>query len=191
MGKYDMAYEQPISKGEHVFAVLKAEERPSDKVTGTTNIFVQLAVAEGEYEGRQIVKTFSTFKNNGEPNTMGRGLIRSFFVAMGLVKEDEQGEVEVTQEQLDGLTGMFVIAKGKITDFAGPPQWEPVSFKMHESMKGAVETTAAAEAAPEQPAPAPTPTPAKTTTAAKPAAGAAGAAKTATAAKPAGPRRQI
>lgn len=193
MGKYDMAYEAPIAKGEHVFCVLKAEERENQKVTGTNSIYVQLAVAEGEYEGRQVVKTFSPFKNNGEPNTIGRALIRSFFVAMGLVDADEQGEVDVTQEMLDGLTGLFVIGKGKINDFNGPPQWEPVSFKMHESVKQNIGAATAASAAPEPPAeePAPPPAPpAKTTAAAKPA---TAATKTAAPAKanPAAPRRSI
>lgn len=174
-----MAYEEPIPKGEHVFTVLKAEERPNDKVKDTTNIFVQLAVSEGQYEGRQVVRTFSPYKNNGDPNPVGRGLIRSFFVAMGLVAEDEQGDVEISQELLDSLTGLAVIAKGRITDFAGPPQWEPVSFKMHDSVKGNATTAAEAPAPEPEPAPAPTP-PAKTA-----AAPAKTAAKPATPAKPA------
>lgn len=196
MGKYDMSFEPPIAKGEHVFAILKVEERQGKKEGSGINLFVQLAVAEGPDEGRQIVKTFSPLKNDGTPNRIAMNLIRSFFVAVGLHPEGIQGEIEVTQEHLDGLTGLMVIGKGTIREFNGQEQWEPSSFAMHQTVKDGL--TQATEAPPPEPPaeatpPAPTPSPAKTTTAAKPApAKPTVPAKAATpAAKGAAPRRSI
>ena len=198
MAKFDVSYEPPISKGEHVFTILKAELRENAKVKDTENVFVQLAVAEGEYEGRQIVKTFSPFKNDGSANPIGRGLIRSFLIAVGLIAQDANGEIEVNQEQLDGLTGLAVIGKGNLRPFNGQEQWEPSSFKMHESVKQNMEAAAQTEAAPEPPAE-PTPPPAKTaaapakttTSAAKPAPATAAKTTAAAPAKAAAPRRSI
>lgn len=173
MGKYDMSGEPPLPTGEYVMSLLKVEEKVGKSDPSSTNISVQMVVSEGEHEGRQMFRTIS-------PKM--KGLIRSFFVAVGLHPKDQfQGELDVTEEQLAALTGTPVIVKGKVKQGDRGEQFEISTFLMHETVAKALE---AAINAPEQTA-APAPAPA----AAKPAP--APASKPATAAKPPLARKSI